>query len=122
LGFTFAAPLASFGAIAVGESRPSWDRPAKSAALGLAPAHWGLIARTQTRIVHSPKAIFSQRVARTCRCVRWGASQSTQKGAIMPENKSGAQKAAEAEVVMRVRRVSQLKSCGGDDFAPRLHG
>jgi hypothetical protein len=24
--------------------------------------------------------------------------------------------------LMRVRRVSQLKSCGGDDFAPRLHG
>jgi hypothetical protein len=24
--------------------------------------------------------------------------------------------------VVRVRRVSQLKSCGGDDFAPRLHG
>src|SRR6202047_2294722 len=68
--------------------------------LVLSPAHWGLIARTQTRIVHSPKAIFSPRVARTCRCVRWGASQSTQEGAIMPseENKSGAQKAAEAEV------------------------
>jgi hypothetical protein len=26
------------------------------------------------------------------------------------------------ESLMRVRRVSQLKSCGGDDFAPRLHG
>ena len=24
--------------------------------------------------------------------------------------------------LMRVRRVSQLKSCGGNDFAPRLHG
>jgi hypothetical protein len=24
--------------------------------------------------------------------------------------------------LMRVSRVSQLKSCGGDDFAPRLHG
>jgi hypothetical protein len=23
---------------------------------------------------------------------------------------------------MRIRQVSQLKSCGGDDFAPRLHG
>jgi hypothetical protein len=26
------------------------------------------------------------------------------------------------ESLMRVRRVSQLKSCDGDDFAPRLHG
>ena len=26
------------------------------------------------------------------------------------------------ESLIRVRRVSQLKSCGGDDFAPRLHG
>ena len=26
------------------------------------------------------------------------------------------------ESLKRVRRVSQLKSCGGDDFAPRLHG
>jgi transposase len=26
------------------------------------------------------------------------------------------------ESLMRVRRVSQLKSCGGDDFAPRPHG
>jgi hypothetical protein len=26
------------------------------------------------------------------------------------------------ECLMRVRRVSQQKSCGGDDFAPRLHG
>ena len=26
------------------------------------------------------------------------------------------------ESLMRVRRVSQLKSYGGDDFAPRLHG
>jgi hypothetical protein len=26
------------------------------------------------------------------------------------------------ESLMRVYRVAQLKSCGGDDFAPRLHG
>jgi hypothetical protein len=26
------------------------------------------------------------------------------------------------ESLMLVRRLSQLKSCGGDDFAPRLHG
>jgi hypothetical protein len=26
------------------------------------------------------------------------------------------------ENLIRVRRVSQLKSCGGEDFAPRLHG
>ena len=42
LTFTMAAPLASFGAIAVGERRPSWDRPAKSAALGLLAGALGL--------------------------------------------------------------------------------
>lgn len=33
--FTLAAPLASFGAVAVGERRPTWDRPSKSQTLGL---------------------------------------------------------------------------------------
>jgi CRISPR system Cascade subunit CasD len=42
LAFTLAAPLASFGAIAVGERRPSWDRPAKSAVLGLIAGALGL--------------------------------------------------------------------------------
>jgi len=42
LTLTFAAPLASFGAIAVGERRPSWDRPGKSAALGLLAGALGL--------------------------------------------------------------------------------
>lgn len=35
LVFTLAAPLASFGAVAVGERRPTWDRPSKSQVLGL---------------------------------------------------------------------------------------
>lgn len=42
LAFTLAAPLASFGAIAVGERRPSWDRPAKSAVLGLVAGALGI--------------------------------------------------------------------------------
>ena len=42
LTLTFAAPLASFGSIAVGERRPSWDRPGKSAALGLVAGALGL--------------------------------------------------------------------------------
>jgi CRISPR system Cascade subunit CasD len=42
LTFTLAAPLASFGAIAVGERRPSWNRPGKSAALGLIAGALGL--------------------------------------------------------------------------------
>lgn len=42
LAFTLAAPLASFGAIAVGERRSSWDRPAKSAVLGLIAGALGL--------------------------------------------------------------------------------
>ncbi|HZS71063.1 MAG TPA: type I-E CRISPR-associated protein Cas5/CasD [Candidatus Acidoferrum sp.] len=42
LAFTLAAPLASFGSIAVGERRPGWDRPAKSAVLGIIAGALGL--------------------------------------------------------------------------------
>ena len=42
IAFTLAAPLASFGAIAVGERRPSWERPAKSAVLGLVAGALGV--------------------------------------------------------------------------------
>jgi CRISPR system Cascade subunit CasD len=42
LAFTLTAPLASFGSIAVGELRPSWDRPAKSAVLGLIAGALGI--------------------------------------------------------------------------------
>src|ERR1700730_14559874 len=42
LTFTMAAPLASFGNIAVGERRPSLDRPSKSAVLGLVAGALGI--------------------------------------------------------------------------------
>lgn len=42
LTFALIAPLASFGAIAVGERRSGWDRPARSAVLGLVGACLGL--------------------------------------------------------------------------------
>jgi CRISPR system Cascade subunit CasD len=42
LTFTLAAPLASFGGIAVGERRASYDRPAKSAVVGLLAAALGI--------------------------------------------------------------------------------
>src|SRR5689334_9905919 len=42
LTFTLAAPLASFGSIAVGERRASSDRPAKSAILGLVAGALGI--------------------------------------------------------------------------------
>lgn len=42
LTFTLAAPLASFGDIAVGERRSSFERPAKSAILGLVAGDLGL--------------------------------------------------------------------------------
>jgi CRISPR system Cascade subunit CasD len=40
--FTLCAPLASWGEIAVGEARGSWDRPSRSAVLGLLAAGLGL--------------------------------------------------------------------------------
>ncbi len=42
LTFALVAPLASFGGIAVGERRSGWDRPARSAVLGLIGACLGL--------------------------------------------------------------------------------
>jgi CRISPR system Cascade subunit CasD len=42
LTFTMAAPLASFGAIAVGERRASFERPSKSAVLGLVAGALGI--------------------------------------------------------------------------------
>jgi len=41
LTFALVAPLAAFGAIAVGERRSGWDRPARSAVLGLIGACLG---------------------------------------------------------------------------------
>ncbi len=42
LTFALVAPLASFGGIAVGERRGGWDRPARSAVLGLVGACLGV--------------------------------------------------------------------------------
>lgn len=42
LTFALVAPLASFGGIAVGERRTGWDRPARSAVLGLVGACLGV--------------------------------------------------------------------------------
>jgi len=42
LTFVLAAPLAAMGEIAVGERRGSWDRPGRSAVLGLIAAALGL--------------------------------------------------------------------------------
>ncbi len=43
LTFALVAPLASFGGIAVGERRTGWDRPARSAVLGLIGACLGVV-------------------------------------------------------------------------------
>ena len=40
--FTLAAPIASYGAIAVGERRPTWDRPSKSQIIGLVAGALGI--------------------------------------------------------------------------------
>ncbi len=42
LTFTLAAPLAAMGELAVGEQRRSWDRPGRSAVLGLVAGSLGL--------------------------------------------------------------------------------
>jgi CRISPR system Cascade subunit CasD len=45
--FTLHAPLSSWGEIAVGETRGSWDRPSRSAVLGLVAAALGLEREAQ---------------------------------------------------------------------------
>ena len=40
--FTLAAPLASFGTVAVGERRPTWNRPSKSQIIGLVAGVLGI--------------------------------------------------------------------------------
>lgn len=42
LVFTLAAPIASFGTVAVGERRPTWDRPSKSQIIGLVAGCLGI--------------------------------------------------------------------------------
>jgi CRISPR system Cascade subunit CasD len=50
LVFRLAAPLASFGAVAVGERRPSWDRPSKSQIIGLVAATLGIERSQEGRL------------------------------------------------------------------------
>jgi CRISPR system Cascade subunit CasD len=47
--FTLAAPIASFGAVAVGERRPTWDRPSKSQIIGLVAVCLGIERTEETR-------------------------------------------------------------------------
>ena len=47
LTFTLAAPLAAMGEIAVGERRSGWDRPSRSALLGLVAACLGIDRRDE---------------------------------------------------------------------------
>ena len=49
LVFRIAAPFASFGAVAVGERRPTWDRPSKSQVLGLLAGALGLERTEEAR-------------------------------------------------------------------------
>ena len=42
LAFTLHAPLAAFGGVAVGERRSTWDRPGRSAVLGMVAAALGI--------------------------------------------------------------------------------
>jgi CRISPR system Cascade subunit CasD len=61
--FTLAAPYASFGAVAVGERRPSWDRPSKSQVLGLIAGALGIERNDEPRQTVLARAyLFAVRV------------------------------------------------------------
>lgn len=63
LVFTLAAPFASFGAVAVGERRPTWDRPSKSQVLGLVAGALGIERSEEARHVELARAfLFAVRV------------------------------------------------------------
>ncbi|MEQ1613703.1 MAG: type I-E CRISPR-associated protein Cas5/CasD [Hyphomicrobiaceae bacterium] len=47
--FTLGAPIASFGTVAVGERRPTWDRPSKSQVIGLVAGCLGIERRESER-------------------------------------------------------------------------
>jgi CRISPR system Cascade subunit CasD len=55
--FTLAAPMASFGAIAVGERRPSWGRPSKSQVLGLIASSLGIERGEEERLAALASAL-----------------------------------------------------------------
>ncbi len=57
LVFLLHAPLGAMGGVAVGEQRTGFDRPGKSAILGLVGQVWGLIGRTRRPIRRSPTAM-----------------------------------------------------------------
>jgi len=68
LMFTLAAPMASFGAIAVGERRPSWNRPSKSQVLGLLASALGIERREEERLAALAAALhYAVRVDATGR-------------------------------------------------------
>lgn len=61
--FTLAAPIASFGTVAVGERRPSWDRPSKSQVLGLVAGALGIErAETERQMALAASLGFAVRI------------------------------------------------------------
>ena len=59
LVFLLHAPLGAMGGVAVGERRAGFDRPGKSAILGLVAAALGLDGRTKGRTGRSPTVMGS---------------------------------------------------------------
>ena len=63
LVLTLSAPLASFGAVAVGERRPTWDRPSKSQVLGLVAGALGIERTEEARHIELAASLgFAVRV------------------------------------------------------------
>ena len=61
--FTLAAPIASFGTVAVGERRPTWDRPSKSQIIGLVAGCLGIERHEEARQGALAKALgFAVRI------------------------------------------------------------
>lgn len=58
LVFTLAAPFAAFGAVAVGERRPTWDRPSKSQIVGLIAGCLGIERADEDRQMQLARSVW----------------------------------------------------------------
>ena len=84
LTFALVAPLASFGSLAVGERRQGWDRPARSAVLGLVGACLGV-----ERADDAGQAALAQEYGLALLCHRPGALLADYHTAQVPSAKRG---------------------------------
>lgn len=110
--FTIYAPLASWGDIAVGEARGSWDRPSRSAILGLIAGALGLTRDDETAhgALDAGYGIAVRLDARGAPLVDYHTAQTVSASAVRrqaPATRGAALRAAERETILSRRTYYQ---------------